>query len=136
MTMPFVLVDYAPFYFSSIAGTAVPRELTGKFVQLRNGTTMYLVLSPRELTKYHAQIVERFCMDKGIEGSFDAKGERFLLHDRAWEVLGGGKFDRDDNNKTIKFYDNSMAYGKFDGNGLEQALAALTDYAGHTIIIE
>lgn len=134
--MPFVFIDYTPFYFATIVGAAVPRELTGKFVQLRNGTTTYLVLSPRELTKYHAHIVERFCMDKGIEGSFDAKGERFLIHDRSWEIIGGGKFDRDENKKAIKFYDNSMAYGRFDGKGLKQALAAVTDYAGYVIIIE
>ena len=130
-----MFIDYTPFYYANVACTAVPRELTGKFVQLRNGATMYLVLSPRELTKYHAHIVERFCMDRGIEGSFDAKGERFVIHDGSWEILGGGKFDRDENKKAIKFYDSSMAYGRFDGNGLQQALADVTDYAGYTIII-
>ena len=130
------IIDYTPFYYTSLAGTAVPPVTSGKFVQLRNGDTLYVVLSPREFTKYHANIVERFCMDKGIEGSYDAKREKFTILDRAWVIIGGGKFERDANKKAVKLYDNSMAYGKFDMTGLKEALADLLDLAGYSIIIE
>jgi len=131
-----IFIDYTPFYYASIAGSAVPPVTTGKFVQIRNVDTPYLVLSPKELTKYHANIVERFCMDKGIEGSYDAKREKFTILDIAWVIVGGGKFERDGNNKAIKLYDNSMAYGKFDATGLKEALAALPEFAGYSILIE
>ena len=131
-----IFIDYTPFYYASIAGSAVPPVTTGKFVQIRNVDTLYLVLSPKELTKYHANIVERFCMDKGIEGSYDAKREKFTILDIAWVIIGGGKFERDGNNKAIKLYDNSMAYGKFDATGLKEALAALPEFAGYSILIE
>ena len=36
-----------------------------------------------------------------------------------------GKFERDANNKAIKLYDDSMAYGKFDATGLKKMLGAL-----------
>jgi len=129
-------LDYTPFYYISIAGTAVPPVTTGKFVQIRNGSTLYVVLSPKELTKYHANIIERFCMDKGIEGSYDAKREKFTIADRAWEILGGGKFERDANKKTIKLYDNSMAYGKFKAEGLKETLTSLPEFAGYEVIID
>ena len=129
-------LDYTPFYFTSIAVTAVPPVTTGKFVQIRNGSTLYVVLSPKELTKYHANIIERFCMDKGIEGSYDAKREKFTIADRAWEILGGGKFERDANKKTIKLYDNSMAYGKFKAEGLKETLTSLPEFAGYEVIID
>jgi len=134
--MPFIFIDYTPFYYTSLAGIAVPPATTGKFVQIRNGNTLYLVLAPKELTKYHANIVERFCMDRGIEGSYDAKREKFFIHDLTWEILGGGKFERDANKKAIKLYDNSMAYGKFDATGLPEMLGALPELSGYSIMIE
>lgn len=130
------LIDYTPFYYTSVARAAVPPVVTGKFVQIRNGNTRYLVLSPRELTKYHANIIERFCMDKGLEGSYDAKREKFTIYDQGWTVGGGGKFERDTNKRTIKMYDNSKAYGKFDASGLTETLAALPELAGYTITID
>lgn len=128
-----ILVDYIPFYFTSIAGTAVPPVVYGKFVQIRNADVRFLVLSPKEFTKYHANIVERFCMDKGIEGSYDVKREKYFIRDRAWQVIGGGKFEFDAGKKAIKLYDDSMAYGKFDAAGLKETLAALPDFSGYTI---
>jgi hypothetical protein len=134
--MPMVLIDYIPFYFTSIAQTAVPPLVAGKFVQIRNGNALYLIFSPKEFTKYHANIIERFCMDKGIEGSYDAKREKFFIPDQAWVIVGGGKFERDGHKKTIKLFDNSMAYGKFTSEGLKEALAASPEFSGYTVTIE
>jgi hypothetical protein len=131
-----IFIDYTPFYYTSLAGTAVPPVTAGKFIQIRNGDTLYLVLSPKELTKYHANIIERFCMDKGIEGRYDAKKEKFTIPDRAWQIIGGGKFERDGNKKAIKLYDNSMAYGKFDPTGLREMIAALPEFSGYAVTIE
>jgi len=88
--MLMTLFDYTPVYFNSLAGTSVPTVVAGKFVQIRSGNTLYLILSPREFTKYHANIVERFCMDKGIEGSYDAKREKYTIADQAWQVIVAG----------------------------------------------
>ena len=66
-----IIIDYTSLYYTSIARTAVPSLVSGKFVQIRKENELYLVLSPKEMTKYHANIIERFCMDKGIEGSYD-----------------------------------------------------------------
>jgi hypothetical protein len=134
--MLMTLFDYTPVYYISPAGTSVPAVVAGKFVQIRNGNTLYLILSPREFTKYHADIVERFCMDKGIEGSYDVKWEKYTIADQAWQVIGGGKFERDADKKAIKLYDNSMAYGKFDATGLKEMLGALPEFSGYAVTIE
>jgi len=131
-----ILIDYTPFYFTSIAGTKVPPLTSGKFIQIRSGNTLFLILSPKELTKYHANIVERFCMDKGIEGSYDAKREKFTITDHEWQIVGGGKFERDADKKAIKLYDNSMAYGKFDATGLKDMLGSLQEFSGYTVTVE
>ncbi len=78
--MTLVFIDYTPLYFTAIARTPVPPVMGGKFVQIRNDETEYLVFSPQEFTKYHAGIVERFCLDKGIEGAMLPRGSdtRFM----------------------------------------------------------
>ncbi|HUJ17159.1 MAG TPA: hypothetical protein VL197_04125, partial [Nitrospirota bacterium] len=71
--MAIIFIDYMQLYYQEVAKTAVPAVTGGKFVQIRKGASLYLVFSPTEFTKYHANIVERFCMDKGIEGRYDAE---------------------------------------------------------------
>ena len=95
-----------------------------------------LVFSPGEFTKYHANIVERFCLDKGIEGSYDPAGKRYDIIDRSWVILGGGKFEKDTDRKVLRLYDDSMAYGKFEKQGLREAISGLPEYSGFTVLIE
>jgi hypothetical protein len=134
--MALVFIDYTPLYFTAIAKTPLPPVAGGKFVQIRNDDTEYLVFSPREFTKYHAGIVERFCLDKGIEGSYDAERKRYDIADQAWVVAGGGKFELDREGKTIRLFDDSMAYGKFDRTGLAGKLRSLSGFAGFTVLID
>lgn len=134
--MPLTVIDYIPFYFTDIARMPVPPAISGKFVQIRHGDTLFLVISPKEFTKYHANIIERFCMDKGIEGSYDVKKETFTIRDQAWEVLGGGKFELDRSTRTIRLYGDSMAYGRFRPEGLKDAIAALPGLAGFGVVVD
>jgi hypothetical protein len=134
--MSIVLIDYTPLHYTAARSLTIPPLTTGKFVQIRNGNILYIVLSPKEFTKYHANIVERFCMDTGIEGRYDSRREKFAIQDQAWQIIGGGKFERDDDKKTIKLYDNSMAYGKFDAAGLKEMLGILPEFSGYAVFIE
>jgi hypothetical protein len=89
--MAFELSEYSPLYYTMIAKTDIPPVIIGKFVQIRSGSMEYLVLSPKDFTKYHANIVERFCLDKGIEGSYDPDRKRFDIYDLEWDIVGGEK---------------------------------------------
>ncbi len=133
--MTLVFIDYTRLYYRTIAKTVVPPVISGKFVQIRNEYTEYLVFSPKELTKYHANIVERFCLDKGIEGSHDSERKRYDIHDTAWIIVGGGKFEIDEARKTVRLYDDSMAYGKFDPWGLREKVLSLPDFSGFTVLV-
>lgn len=134
--MSTVLIDYTSFFYASVARTPVPSAVSGKFVQIRCGGTLYLVLSPKALTKYHGNIIERFCMDQGLEGGYDKDGGKFVITDRAWEVLGGGKFDRDNDAGTITLHGDSTAYGRFDAALLRASVDGLPDLAGLRVMIE
>ncbi len=94
----------------------------------------YLVLSPEELTKYHANIVERFCLDNGIEGSYDAEHKRYNIYDQEWVVVGGGKFEINTSNKTVRLYDDSMAYGKFDSRGLPEKVRSFPAFSEYAVV--
>ncbi len=136
IVMAMVFIDYAHLYYKAIVHTEAPPVISGKFVQIRNEATEYLVFSPKEFAKYHANIVERFCLDKGIEGSYDPEGKRYVIADRAWSVDGGGKYEIDTKKKTIRLYDNSMAYGKFNIQGMKKKILSLTAFSVFTVRIE
>jgi hypothetical protein len=134
--MTTILIDYTQHYYLAVARTVVPTVISGKFVRIRGEAADYLVFSPKAYAKYHANIVDRFCADKGIKGSYNKEGAKFIIADAAWEVLGGGKYDLDRNKKTIKLYDNSMAYGKFDRQWLQEAMRSISDVEGFTVQTE
>ncbi len=134
--MDVTLIDYIPFYYTSLSKEPAPSIITGKFVQIRHDNTLYLVFAPQGLSKYHANIVERFCVDNGIDGSYDSERKRYNMNDQDWIVAGGGKFAIDRKQKTIKLYDDSMAYGKFDKTGLRDAIGTLREFSDFTIQVE
>lgn len=134
--MTLVFTDYTHLYYTAIAKTAVPPVISGKFVQIRNEAAEYLVLSPKDFSKYHANIVQRFCLDRGVEGGYDSEGKRYNIYDKAWAITGGGKFEIDARKKTIRFYDDSMAYGKFEPSGLREKILSLPEFSGYTVRIE
>ncbi len=134
--MVVTLVDYILFYYTSLSKVPAPPIITGKFVQIRKGNTLYLVFSPGELSKYHSNIVERFCLDKGIDGSYDSERKRYDIYDHDWIVAGGGKFVIDRKQKSIKLYDDSMAYGKFGKTGLKDTIKSFREFSDFTVLIE
>src|SRR5574341_93762 len=123
--MPFVFIDYTDLYFSVVGKAAIPAKTGGKFVRIRNEADDYLVFSPKEFAKYHANILERFCLDRGLEGNYDPEGKRYDIADRSWVVLGGGTFEVDREGKKPRLFDDSMAYGKFETQGLKEAISSL-----------
>lgn len=128
--MKTIVVDYSETYYLDIAKTTIPERYAGKFVQIRHKDTEYIIFSPKELTKYHADLVERFCLENGLNGDYDSGHKRFDIHDPAWKIIGGGKFELDRAGKQLRLYDDSMAYGKFDVEGLEERIKKgnLSDY--------
>jgi hypothetical protein len=131
-----VFIDYAKLYYREMMRTEVPSVFSCKFVLIRHGSTEYLVFSPRDFTKYHADIVERFCFDNGIEGTYDGEGKRYDIIDRAWSVLGGGKYEINAEKKSIRLYDDSMAYGKFDKQTIADQILSFAEFRGFSVVIE
>jgi|Deesub1362A_J573_1020465.scaffolds.fasta_scaffold09760_2 hypothetical protein len=137
--MDFVLVDYSEVYYRVITKTAMPEKRSGKFVQIKNYETdrEYLVLSPKGLSTYHANIVERFCLlNNKIKGSYNEKRDYFEIHDPEWYVIGGGMWMLDETNKVLELSGTSRGYGKFDPNGLKEKILSLENMSDYTVLID
>lgn len=115
---------------------AVPTHITGKFLQIAHNNTEYLIFSPKEITAYHADILERFCRERDIKGSYDMERKCYEVDDPSLTVEGGGKFEIDTVVRSIRIYDDSMAYGKFNPSGLREKVLALKELAGYNVTIE
>ena len=72
MNVSFAYLDYSQIYFSCVARKDIPPVRAGKFVQLANGRKEYVVLSPKQLSTYHANIVERFFHRQDVPGEYNA----------------------------------------------------------------
>jgi hypothetical protein len=130
-----VIIDYSGFLCPSAAGGTATDRTAGKFVQIRNNDSEYLIFSPRELTPYHADLVEKFCEERKIPGRYVRERKRYDIHDPDWVVAGGGKFEADRERKSILLYDNSMAYGRFDAKGLKEKIHRTIELADYTVTI-
>lgn len=131
-----VIVDYSDRYYPEVEKRAIPVTRSGKFVQIRNDETEYLVFSPKEMTSYHAGIMELFCEERGIAGAYEGEDKRYNVFDPQWVVIGGGKFEIDTEKKTLRLYDNSMAYGRFKVTGLKERIRRSREMAGYEVRIE
>jgi hypothetical protein len=129
-------INYAETYYLDIMRTALPDHLSGKFVHIKTGSTEYLVFSPKEFTRFHADILERFCTEREIPGIYDSKNKSYEITDPDWTVTGGGKFEIDRKRKFLRMYDDSMAYGKFDTKGMKKKILSIAVFAGYAVQIE
>ena len=120
--MEFVILDYSPIYYKTIKKTPVPYQRKGKFVQIRDKDTEYLVFSPQGFSSYHADIVERFCDSMKIQGVYNKEHYSYKIHTPGWIVVGGGKWIVNQKDKTLYLFDDSGAYGKFDTSGLGERI--------------
>ncbi len=134
-SMKFLFIDYSSYYYTSVLRVAVPPVRGGKFVLLRNGNTEYLILAPKDLSGYHADIVDRFCKQYDIAGVYDRGAKHFEIFDRNWNVAGGGMWRIDDKNKELNLYGASQAYGRFDEKGLLENILNVGALSGYNIKI-
>jgi len=130
-------IDYSRHYFENVAGEPLPPDRSGKFVQIWLGhTEEFIVVAPKPLAAYHANIVERFLTERDVAGNYNAKRDVYAHRDDAWTVIGGGRFELDDQARTLRFYSRSIGYGPFERPGLADRLATCPALTGYHIGVE
>jgi hypothetical protein len=108
-----IFVDYSgkvPNSDSALESTV----RSGKFVHIKNHEDHYLVFAPKNLCRYHSDIVRVFAEDPQFSLSVTKKGQALFFDNRSWLILGGGVMTIDNSSKTIDLAGHSQAYGAFD----------------------
>ena len=130
-------IDFSDLYYGTITKKEKPRKRKGKFIQLRNSGTEYLVLSPINLSPFHANILERFCLTNGIYGRYtNSKMEKFEIDDIEWAVVGGGHWEMDDGKKTLVLSGASYVYGRFAPSRLREKIRTVDSLKDYRITIK
>jgi hypothetical protein len=132
----FIFLDCSEIYYRAIGKKSVPDKRLGKFVQIRNNDTEYLVLSPKGQSVYHANIVERFFTKRKIGGDYNRKGDYYEISEDGWEVTGGGIWAINESDRLLHLSGSSQAYGRYDRRGLRERIEALQQMAGFRIVID
>ncbi len=107
-------VDYSSQWFCDINNEPLPDKRSGKFILIANGSSRWAVFSPAELSKWHANIAERFCRQHNIAGTYNAAQTKYNIHDNEWHIMGGGKWEVDQAQSMMVIFGRSDAYGRVD----------------------
>jgi hypothetical protein len=97
--------------------------LEGKFVQLRWADREYLLFAAADELRYHNQILGRFLSEQGIPHRWEGL-ENLTVDHPELTVTGGGRFRLDLQTNTLRVWDASSVYGRFDASALSTQLAA------------
>ena len=132
--MPLQVIDYSDVYYRAFAGGEVPPARQGKFVLMTDGGQWYAVFSVSKLTTYHTNIVERFLAEHGVTGNYDEEKGVFRYHAPAWKVLGGGRWDLDEEAGRLIIFSKSGAYGGVALEELADQLQAVGAFGGIEVL--
>lgn len=96
-------------------------EVRGKFVQINWKGEPWLLFASRDQHGFHNQIVAHFMSEQHLPHHWHSPE---LLHfdQPELEILGGGKFSINWQEKQLVLSDNSQVYGRFVATGLKEAL--------------
>ena len=131
--MDFRIVDFSSVQYPG----GMPAVRQGKFLHLvEGGEKELLVLSPYELSMFHAQILERYCVLNGVEGRFIRKPELYEVIGADIEVIGGGHWRLDEAQCLLRLFGESTVYGRFGAQGLWDKMRAMQEYEKYKIVIE
>lgn len=130
--MEFRFIDYS----SALFGESLPPVRSGKFIQIIDAEedVESVVLSPYGLSKYHAQILERYAAVNELAGRYIKKHEFYQVTGGDIEVVGGGHWKID--GSTLRLSGESTAYGKFDPKGLVNRIRALPEFRSVVVTVE
>ncbi|NTU42703.1 MAG: hypothetical protein HGA78_06550 [Nitrospirales bacterium] len=69
--------------------------------------------------------MEKFCSEEKLPCSFDKDRKYNVIDAPSWVVVGGGRFDWDEDQCYLRLYDISTAYGPFNAGGLAEKIRSV-----------
>lgn len=137
--MVFHFIDYSADYFVK-EGRDVPKRRGGKFVLIEFAVSgaepeqQYLVFSPKGQSFFHANIVERFCKNRGsLNGRYNRHRDHYGILSPGWSIPGGGMWSVE-GGRLLRLFGESKAYGRFDPEGLVEKLLSEPAFSGFEVL--
>ncbi len=102
----------------------------GKFVLIINGSDLHVVLSPIAKTPYHANIVALYLGEGGHAAVEMLPGPHCRISTPGWSVKGGGYYAVLGDDRTLRFYGKSTAFGRYARKLLDPYIETLPQRLG------
>ena len=133
--MPLTVLDFSDVYFVVLQKGSVPPVRQGKFIVMTGGGGRYAAFSPRELSVYHANVLERLLLRHGIRGQYNMKGDVYDYDAPGWTVEGGGLWRLDGRQGTLEISGRSASYGGVDLEELAGELHRAGAFGGVEVVV-
>lgn len=127
------VIDYTEDSSTETEATSGGGSLGCKFVLAARADCLYLLVGPLTKFRYHANLVERFCDERGIASAWLQKPDVLQVVDADVRILGGGHLEIDRKRRRMKFHGVSRAYGVFNPRDLTELIKNETFFAGYSV---
>lgn len=126
------------YHFGEIYQSRIPESdiSKGKFVQIvHQSQGTFMLLAPKELCTFHAEIVNLFCETIEPNWAFElnSKSDNGILYEPEAKIIGGGFYEILEDQKRLNLGGASLAFGDYEAYGFDQQLAELERFQGYKI---
>lgn len=84
-----------------------------KFVIIRTQELLHFVYGPLDEYFYHADLVKKYCDINSIPSGWLNKPSHYEIYGNTHRVKGGGWLEKRPDEKLLKIFGTSTAYGRF-----------------------
>ncbi|HUV31491.1 MAG TPA: hypothetical protein VMY05_10430 [Acidobacteriota bacterium] len=124
-----VVIDFSDTAASSTEKDAGHKQVVCKFMLLSVSGLVHLVFGSVKRFAYHADLVDRFCTERGIAAVWMKRPDVMEVFDPEVRLLGGGWMKINRARSEIDIYGRSTAYGRFDDAMIERVTGSDSFFA-------
>lgn len=107
-----------------------------KFIIVRQNGLCCLVAGRVEEYPYHANLVYRFCVERGIPSRWERKPDLLTVFDEETEIQGGGWMEINQSDRSLRIYGHSKAYGRFPANEVNRIIITDSFFEPFSVTVE
>jgi len=130
------IVNLAEETGSMSQSARIASKLVCKFVYIAGPSGDMLVYGPVSIYPYHAELVSRFCDQRGIPSAWVKKPDLCEILAPGFAVKGGGWLEISRLQSVLSIYGTSTAYGKYERPLITGAIGSDSVLADFSTVFE
>jgi hypothetical protein len=123
-------------YNGTIASKPGKDRIVSKFLLIEHMNTLLMLIGEVDEFRYHAQLLDRFCSNRGIAASWVKRDEYLEVYDKSLRIRGGGWMEVTPEGQYARIYGSSSAYGQYETVTLRQIVDLHPFFEGIQVRIE